>query len=395
MHNHLKILLISDLHTIVDNNNSQDSRLEFIGENSEYADGFIKYVKSLDYQFDLLICAGDISNKANLKSFEYGWNFINRVGIELNIGKILSVPGNHDHASRSNQKTFGPKHHMQHVTPSFPSNDFALTTHFWAWNWCHVEHDNSNIILLNSSAYHGYEDEHKHGRIPQETALQIEQYIKKDQFKEKGINFLICHHHPYKMDHITDGDDYESMDGGDRLGNILTESSKGPWIIIHGHKHIPQIRYAPSTSMASPIVFSAGSFSAKLYPELLEKTKNQFYVIDIDLKKTQQTGRATGKFETYEWSISSGWRASESPFLPAKGGFGSSKPPYELAMEVVEHLNKINENYLNELDLSPFYEHLNYFTPWDIKKFQEALGKNNLEATFQNFRIVEIGKKNV
>ena len=78
---------------------------------------------------------------------------------------------------------------------------------------------------------------------------EIEAIIKKYSYKsEKELNILVCHHHPYKMVHLENNLDTESMDGGDSLGNILIESDKGPWLIIHGHKHIPQIRYAPSPS---------------------------------------------------------------------------------------------------------------------------------------------------
>lgn len=60
----IRLLVISDLHTTINNNFSDDSRLNFSDGKSEFGDGIIKFLKSLDLEFDAILCAGDITNKA-------------------------------------------------------------------------------------------------------------------------------------------------------------------------------------------------------------------------------------------------------------------------------------------------------------------------------------------
>lgn len=397
MNNILKILVISDLHAIADKKFSVDSRLEFENGKSEYAEVFLEYAKSLNCRFDYLVCSGDISNKADKESFLLGWQLIKRIKEDLNIESLLCVPGNHDHISRTlDINNFDPKHYMQYIDPAFPVEDFSKATHFWAWNWCHLECERINSILLNTSAYHGYgETEYKHGRIAYDTIKNIKKYISSSEFKEKNLNILVCHHHPYKMEHMENRMDNECMDGGDSLCNMLIEANKGPWLIIHGHRHIPQIRYAPSPSSVRPLVFSAGSFSATIYPDIVDKTKNQFYVINIDLDKTQSSGIAVGTFETYEWTPFKGWRNSNSMFLPGKGGFGSNITPKELANRISDQINTVSSNFLNQDDLSEHHNHLTYFTPSDIKIFINELEKCALVAVFEDYLLIQVGKQNV
>lgn len=396
MNNILRLLVISDLHAISDKKFSDDSRLDFTSGTCEFAEEFIEYAKNLNYEIDYLICSGDISNKADKKSFLLGWELIKEIKEKLGIGEILCVPGNHDHISRAQDShTFDPKHYMQYIKPNFPINDYVKSTHFWAWNWCHLEDEKVNSILLNSSAYHGYGDEHRHGRISQETITRIKDYISSPEFPEKDLNILVCHHHPYKMEHLENDLDKECMDGGDSLGNVLIESEKGPWLIVHGHKHIPQIRYAPSPSTMGPLVFSAGSFSAKLYTNILDRTSNQFYVINVDLEKTKARGVVVGTFESFEWTPLKRWSRSTAKFLPARGGFGGSKTPREIAVQINKHLESSNDGFLNTSDLSSYLDDLLYFTPLDKDIFDRELERMNLVPIYENYTLTQVGRKNV
>ena len=93
----VRFLIASDLHASVNDDEREDSRLIFINGECELADTFIEYAKGLNKEIDYLICPGDISNKGNSDSFQAGWDFLNRAKIELNIPKLICVPGNHDH----------------------------------------------------------------------------------------------------------------------------------------------------------------------------------------------------------------------------------------------------------------------------------------------------------
>jgi metallophosphoesterase superfamily enzyme len=108
----VKILVISDLHAISCHGERTDSHLFFEGKESDWGNSLINYIKELELTIDVLICAGDIANKANKLSFENGWSFVNQLKEELGISHLLCVPGNHDHQSRDG-KDFSPKHQLQ------------------------------------------------------------------------------------------------------------------------------------------------------------------------------------------------------------------------------------------------------------------------------------------
>ncbi|MEI8668640.1 metallophosphoesterase [Pseudoalteromonas sp. B131b] len=322
----LKFLIISDLHSSVGKEHCEDSKLTFNsdGTSGEHGNTFIQYLESLNQDFNFLVCPGDISNKGDVDGFKAGWSFINKIKNDLSIDTLLCVPGNHDHQSRPGT-SFSAIHEIKFVTPSFPSESRKSNTHFWGWHWSHIEFDDCNIIKLNSSAYHGLNNEYRHGRVAIETSKQIRHYLESPKFEEKKFNILLCHHHPMKMEQVDSRFDEESMEGGQMLLNELEEADVGPWLIIHGHKHFANLTYGPSQTGEPPVIFSAGSLGANLYPEIENRTCNQFYIIEIDLLKTSSEERLVGKFEAYSWNLMKGWHPSECDHLPHKGGFGLKK----------------------------------------------------------------------
>ncbi|VUD64547.1 3',5'-cyclic adenosine monophosphate phosphodiesterase CpdA [Thalassocella blandensis] len=390
----IKILVVSDLHAVIGDGISDDSRLLFIDGSSEYGDGFIKYAKSVAKDLDLLICSGDISNKGNTESFKQGWLFLNKVKAELNIKNMLCVPGNHDHQSRKTNGVFDPKHHLQFITPPFPFEQENLNTHFWSWHWSHSsnESDSFNAISLNTSAYHGYGDEFQYGRIATEVVDQIHTYICSDSFPKRDFNLLVCHHHPEKMDYVDTNYDSEAMEGGSYLIRKIDEVDKGPWLIIHGHKHFPDIVHSRSAKTFGPVIFSAGSMSAKIYPPNKLKTSNQFYIIEVDIIKTSEQGSLAGTFRSYEWNYSDGWKPSGRECLPSEGGFGSIVPPKILASKI---LNEINDDtpFLDTNDLTKFENDLKYLTPSDLKDLISKIDESDFKVLLENNKIVQIGRK--
>src|SRR5450759_3743692 len=91
----------------------------------------------------------------------------------------------------------------------------------------------------------------------------------------------------------------------DRLIDLLGDGNLGQWLIVHGHKHFPNIAYSAGAAQ-SPVVFSCGSFSARLSPELQTRARNQFYIIEIPLKKVKVLG-LVGKILAWDWSAGKGW----------------------------------------------------------------------------------------
>jgi predicted phosphodiesterase len=384
----VRFLVASDLHASVNDDEREDSRLIFINGECELAETFIEYTKGLNKEIDYLICPGDISNKGNSDSFKAGWDFLNRAKIDLEIPKLICVPGNHDHQSLPGI-SFSTNHLIKFCSPPFPNDDFDKNTQFWAWHWCHLQEEHFNVIMLNSSAYHGNNDEYKHGRIPPESISQIEGYINSEKFSDKSYNLLLCHHHPIKMEQV-DHTDNEVMEGGQLLLKTLEGADVGPWFIIHGHKHFASLQYAAASSMFPSTVLSAGSLGANLYPEIKDRTSNQFYIIDINIDKTVESERLVGTFETHSWELGSGWSLSNGHNLPAKGGFGSNITPKTIINDI-EVLLKVSP-VLDKKDLEPIHDQIENYTPIDFQKLINKLEQSGFSLEHKNGELIEVAK---
>ncbi|NLS13900.1 metallophosphoesterase [Vibrio sp. SM6] len=389
----MKILLLSDLHAVIDGDskNFSNTRLHLDSTGSgEWGDGLVTYITSLGIQYDLIVCCGDIANKGCQQSFLAGWKFLHKISNHFSKAKLICAPGNHDHQSRPDpadiQSGFSPKHQLQFCSPPFPFVSHEKNTHFWAWNWYMDDTcPDSNLLLVNTSAYHGFNDEYKHGRIALETVNQIEEHL--ESLEEiKALNILICHHHPQRMEHAHNDYDGQQMAGGQKLLHSIQNVDKGPWLILHGHKHYACISTASSEGQTPPIVFSAGSASAK-YKDLIE---NQFYSLNINIEKTKEEERIVGTFETHQFTPGGGWAPSESSKMPARSGLGSR----ETATRLIKELNRLleNEEFLEGEELERINLELGYFLPKEFEKFTKRLAANSLVAEIdaQNQCIIQI-----
>ncbi|MDA0126465.1 metallophosphoesterase [Vibrio sp. MarTm2] len=386
----MSFLVVSDLHSTVKEEYKQDSRLIFdsVSNSSEHADAFIEYVTGLDQQIDHLVCPGDISNKGELQGFKAGWSFLNRVKTQIGAQNLLCVPGNHDHQSRPG-KQFSAIHEIKFIEPSFPTDDFTSNTMFWGWHWLHQAFEDFNIIKLNSSAYHGLNDEYQHGRVAIETADQIYNYLKSgDKFDEKKFNILLCHHHPVHMEEVDHQFDKEVMEGGQYLLKRLDEANVGPWLVIHGHKHFASVCQGMTVRSTPPVIFSAGSLGANLYPEIKDRTENQFYILHVDLDKTYEEARLVGTFESHSWNLMRGWHPSQSDHLPHKGGFGGAITPQVLVRKIVKLLSL--DPFLESKDLTELQNEIDYYTPGQFKELLETMTKEKIQFDCNGNKILQV-----
>ncbi|ENK2264144.1 TPA: hypothetical protein I7272_28410 [Vibrio parahaemolyticus] len=394
----MEILLLSDLHAVPEDDlNERDSSRLLLDSDikGEYADSLISYVRSQNKKIDYIVCCGDIANKGCGESFKLGWKFLQRLKDELPGSKLLTVPGNHDHQSRASaSEGFSPKHQLQFCEPTFPFDCYEKNTHFWAWNWAMVQEDEyANFLLLNTSAFHGFNDEYKHGRVSTQSVEQISSYIKSSSFEAKSLNVLICHHHPQPMEHAYNDYDGEQMSGGQSLINALQEADIGPWLVLHGHKHFACISNASSQDQSPAVVFSAGSASAKIYKEIENKTSNQIYFLSIDKNKTVEQEKVIGRFNTHEYKVGSGWRISKSENLPGKSGLGSRTSAALILKSIQELLD--GTPFLDENDLEHINEELSFFTPREFERFLKRLTHADLSSEIDKSsqKVIEVGLK--
>jgi hypothetical protein len=111
------------------------------------------------------------------------------------------------------------------------------------------------------------------------------------------------------------------MKGGEELLALLDADPSCPWLVVHGHKHVPRLSFGPGES-CPPIIFSAGSVSSTFYGSLASRVRNQFYILELSQRLTPTTN-LVGTFRAWDWAAGIGWApASPKNSLPPFGGFG-------------------------------------------------------------------------
>lgn len=389
-----KIAILSDLH--VSDKESEDSWITTSSPDNDKNPfyGLKNFINVNSLNADLLICCGDIADKANFSGQKYAWEELNKLAKELEVEKFIATPGNHDLDSRFSDSTFDAKGGLQKLKPMFPAEPEDYSNAFWAKNFAFsVFNEKIRVLNINSSAFHGYgknNEEFLHGRISDFTLEKIEEELKNDK-SDYEINIAFFHHHPFKNDSIH-YEDYSDMVGGTKLIKLLSNVEFGSWIIIHGHKHISNMTYSEGSS-SSPLIFSSGSFSSKrLEPESRD---NQFYIMELNIKEANNLELDyAGIVNSWSWSYSLGWRDSEfSSNIPNKSGFGC-REGYPKLIKKIDNIFQSVTSYLKWEELEEKIPSLKFLLPIDIKNLVTLLNKNKYNLSFNEFgKPSEIYKK--
>lgn len=372
-----RIAILSDLHV-----NASDSRIRKNMPEDKYENPFTSLKELINKEqldADILICCGDMADRAEPGSLEYAWKEIHLIAQSLKVNHVLGTVGNHDVDSRFANNDYDPKLALQSLCPVFPGIDDNYSNHYWAKNFAITEIENENIQILNinSCAYHGYrsckqdKNEYEHGRISQQTLNQLESVLeKRAKIKKFEINIAFFHHHPDVRTTRRDLD-YSQMDGGDRLIQLLSQNY-GRWLIIHGHKHAPNIVMA-SGNANQPIIFSAGSFSSTRSIDPTRSNLNQFYIIELvkNSMKTVQLPRA-GFILTWNLNTGNVWnKAIFGDGVPYGAGFGNTVDYEVLAGEIEKFLTI--EVYYDWEEVLRTFPKLKFTMPETIKKVLDIL----------------------
>ncbi|MDD3596612.1 metallophosphoesterase [Sulfuricurvum sp.] len=372
-----RIAILSDLHV-----NASDSRIRKNMPEDKYENPFTSLKELINKEqldADLLICCGDMADRAEPGSLEYAWKEIHLIANSLKASHVLGTVGNHDVDSRFATNEYDPKVALQSLSPVFPGIDDNYSNHFWAKHFAitEIEDENIQILNINSCAYHGYQscdkdkNEYEHGRISQQTLNQLESVLeKRAQTKKYEINIAFFHHHPNPRTTRQDLD-YSHMDAGDRLLQLLSKDY-GRWLIIHGHKHASNIVMA-SGNANQPIIFSAGSFSSTRSIDIEQPNLNQFYIIEL-VKNSKRTVSLPRAGSILTWNLNTGnvWnKAIFGDGIPYGAGFGNTADYEVLAGEIDEFLT-VGVSYDWE-EVVHYFPKLKYTMPETIKKVLETL----------------------
>jgi len=380
----IKIAVLTDLHayaetptsgkpswlcTTADQNNPKIN--PFAG-----AQSLVKGGKWGPLSADVVICCGDLGDKAHPDAQQYAWREVHALATCLGAGIVIGTAGNHDVDSRYEHNDYDAKGQLLSLRPRFPIDDETKWLEYWAKNYTTLDVGLVRFLALNSAAYHGggksQAEEFEHGRVSNSTLDSIIADL--DAQGPRPANILICHHHPYKND-VIKLDDYSGMRDGDLLINRLSSSNLGPWMVIHGHKHLPRLFYALGGNLM-PTIFSAGSFAARLYPELQDLARNEFYIIELEVPpETGLVSSLRGRIKAWQWSYGNGWIQPQAGVgLGREAAFGARADLGTMASSVAGHLKTTSAGQAVPWgSITAFDTGAGYLIPEDLKHFLELL----------------------
>jgi 3',5'-cyclic AMP phosphodiesterase CpdA len=353
--------------------------------------GLAQLIGSEKLSADLLVCGGDMGDKANPEGIAWAWQWIHRIAHELGADRVIATSGNHDVDSRYIYTDHDAKGVLQSLNPPYPSSDEAMNDRYWARNLVVDTIGDVRFVVLNSAAYHGVGEEWEHGRI----SLRTLAYLKKalDASAPATANVLLCHHHPFRFGDI-DLADYSEMKGGETLIELLGSGEHGRWLIVHGHRHWPHLTYGPGGA-TSPVIFAAGSFSAVLYPELQSRARNQFYILDLPVQDYAAIGQGlVGEFWAWDWITNVGWQpAQEGSGLPHHGGFGSRQGGDLASDQIADAVTASGNSFMSWEQLCSQLGWLRYALPSDIALCVKHLqSKHGLAVLMDHGRPAQVGQ---
>ncbi|TDY15741.1 calcineurin-like phosphoesterase family protein [Paraburkholderia sp. BL6665CI2N2] len=283
---------------------------------------------------DILVCPGDITDRANPVAFAAGWRQLNRLGTALGVKRSLAATGNHEVQSRLKGDPVAPgnaEHAIDPVeclvnTPGYPT-DFPLPHQKWVYWGRGYEilcDETSVVVIVNSCHYHVtlQDNEFERGRISDAALENLQQDLKK-LATDRPFRLLVVHHPP--LPHEETGLDLgrTPMHNGPALMKALRATGLD-WLVIHGHKHHHRLVRADG-EVFQPFVFGAASFGAMLRGDMARRTRNQFYIITLETTKDALDADClSGSIQALHWS-NSGWEETTdiSWGLPNGCGFTS------------------------------------------------------------------------
>lgn len=378
----LRIAIASDIHAYATTNTAAgfvSALSDAQGEHRNALKALIGRAKKGDLKSDYLLCPGDLGDKADVEGISYCWKNLHKLAAELGGAQLIASTGNHDVDSRHQKNKYDPDGFLRQLEPAYPTSDLDLNDKYWSRHFFIIEGASHRLLTLNSSAFHPYvPEESEHGRISEWTLEAIRSQLSK--CSRKPINILLCHHHPHVHDEYDLGET-DIMKSGGSLLRQLAKSTCGPWMVIHGHKHHPKLSRAQG-SLSAPIVLSAGSIGANIYPVLATHVRNQFHMVELD-DTCEELDTVRGRFRTWDWAAGDGWEpAAKRSGLPAVGGFGFVGNLRDLSERAISILQKSPSQSENFGSLSDKLPDLCYLSPDDLGVFCEKLSQRNIVVRY-------------
>jgi len=141
----ITIAVASDLHAFVpsDTNKAPPSYLPISGPPDPFQhpiEGLKVLIRDCHLTADLLLCPGDMGDKADQASQYYVWEQLQNLKNALGAPQALATAGNHDMDSRYSTE-FDAKGILQSLIPPFPGLSEVECDRYWSRNFVVHEQD--------------------------------------------------------------------------------------------------------------------------------------------------------------------------------------------------------------------------------------------------------------
>ncbi|KAB2824223.1 metallophosphoesterase family protein [Aliivibrio finisterrensis] len=393
----LKVAVVSDLHFVNSDkvkDGSRHSWLTFNGEKgltNNFWQSLIDKVKSDSISADILVCPGDITTHSEKSALQFAWKKLNELANTLGCEILVAATGNHDVNSRGFElhnvireldkdhclvedlKQLSPIYPLVHLNKNESMSDHINRIHYFGSNFLFSQTESYNLITLNSCSNHTNNPvAYEKGFVSKSTHQWLESTLQAHfDNQNKKLGLLVCHHHPIQHPNYNLGS-YDFMNGGVELLEMLNRY--GNWIVIHGHKHHGKISYFSDGSKRT-VVFAAGTLSCHK-ESLGDDFANQFYVMDIDPKKTR--GTPQGVLDVYSWQ-GNHWglskRRNDGVFTGV--GFGFVGCLEELAEDIANIVAPVTGTTWN--DIIEKFPNIKHCVPKDLKHLEQNLLEYNID----------------
>ncbi len=298
---------------------------------------------------DVVLCPGDLCDRADWDALPYAWSEIHRFADSLGARHVIATIGNHDVDSHEKHTGKPIDAALHQLNPTFPCD--AGAEHYWSLRVARVVGDDWQVVSLNSSLMRYLEDGEKdHGLVEDQTLGLIEEITKENNL---AVNVLLCHHHPQPFTRLAPGD-VSHMQAGDRLVSLLNQLPE-TWMIIHGHRHQPHLDYLEG-SAASPTRLVAGSAGVVLWPLLSSYVRNQIHLVEFPIDFSQSLDLSlAGLVRSWSWQPGGKWipARAEGDGLPGIAGFGYRTDGPSLARSLVKMAEDEGVSVVERERLSP------------------------------------------
>lgn len=312
---------------------------------------------------DMILCPGDLVHRGDTEPMEWVWEVLHTAAHDL-CATLIGAAGNHDLLLEPTDN-HRPDSAVKALRPKFPYPDRLADATYWAHDVALVDGPDWRVVSLNScSAHGGYDrDAAEYGWLREECLGELEAMLERSEHRP-AVNICMVHHHPVEW---TDSSDRRTrhLRQGDLLVTMLDERPER-WMLVHGHKHHPALRYLGAGS-CGPVQLSAGSIGANLLGDSGTSVRNQLHVVDFEPAARETLGLAlAGTVRSLDWRPGEGWTdASSDSGLPAVAGFGYRRDGLDLAHSLMVEARAMDKRSWRWEELVAQYPRCGYLTPRD------------------------------